>query len=62
MAHPSANIGSLIIRLTLKPKHFICLPVKGYKVKVFLMHAKKAHRSGSRAAVLGFDNPIVLSN
>jgi len=62
MAHPSANISSFIIHFILKPKHFICLPVKGYKVKVFLMHAKKAHRSGSRAAVLKFDNTVVLSN
>jgi len=62
MAHPSANISSFIIHLILKPKHFIYLPVRGNKVKVYLMHAKKAHRSGSRAAILRFDNPVVLSN
>jgi hypothetical protein len=61
MAHPSANVSSSIIHPILKPKHFIYLPVKGYKVKVFLMHAKKAHRSGSGAAILRFDNPVVLS-
>jgi len=61
MAHPSANISSFIIHLILKPKHCIYLPVKGYKVKVFLMHVKKAHRGGSRAAILRFDNPVVFS-
>jgi hypothetical protein len=62
VAHHAANISSFIFCLILEPKPFIYLPEMGYKVKVLFMHAKKAHMSGSRPAILRFDIPVVLSN